>query len=55
MEQFNNTTELIGIKDKNIALDNVFKWETHIEVYVKFDCEPKGSPTCGGKQIKYDF
>ncbi len=46
MEQFNNTTELIGIKDKNIALDNVFKCETHIEVYVKFDCEPKGCPTC---------
>ncbi len=55
MEQLKNTTELIGIKDKNIALDNVFQHKTHIELYVRLDYEPKGCPTCGGKQIKYDF
>ncbi|WP_201448686.1 transposase family protein, partial [Streptococcus halichoeri] len=55
MEHLKNTTELIGIKDKNIALDNVFQHKTHIEVYARLDYEPKGCPTCGGKQIKYDF
>ena len=55
MEHLKNTTELIGIKDKNIALDNVFQHKTHIELYARLDYEPKGCPTCGGKQIKYDF
>nr|WP_159544404.1 hypothetical protein [Streptococcus halichoeri] len=41
MEHLKNTTELIGIKDKNIALDNVFQHKTHIELYARLDYEPK--------------
>lgn len=32
MRQLYNTTELIGIKDKNITLTKVFQCETHIEI-----------------------
>ncbi|WP_268892741.1 hypothetical protein [Streptococcus halichoeri] len=35
MEQLYPTTQSIGIKDKHITLDNVFKCETHIEVYAR--------------------
>ena len=55
MEQLYNTTELIGIKDKNITLNKVFKCDTHMEIWATLDYQPDSCPNCGGKQIKYDF
>ena len=51
MRQLYHTTELIGIKDKNITLTKVFQHETHIKV----DYTPPKCCYCQGKQIKYDF
>lgn len=53
--QLYHTTELIGIKDKNITLDKVFQHKTHIEVWARLDYTPKLCQLCHGKQIKYDF
>ncbi|HFR5316675.1 hypothetical protein [Streptococcus equi] len=41
MEQINNTTLLIGIKDKNITLDKTIQHDTHIEVIATVDMKPK--------------
>ena len=37
IKQLYNTTELIGIKDKNITLSKVFQKDTHIEVIATLD------------------
>lgn len=55
MEQLYNTTELIGIKDKNITLSKVFQKDTHVEVIAILDYLPPRCNNCKGKQIKYDF
>ncbi len=55
MRQLYNTTELIGIKDKNITLTKVFQCETHIEIAATLDYTPLKYCHCQGKQIKYDF
>lgn len=55
MEQLYHTTQLIGIKDKNITLNKVFKHDTHIEVWAILDYEPPKCSKCQGNQIKYDF
>ena len=55
MRQLYHTTELIGIKDKNITLTKVFQHETYIEVQATFDYTPPKCCHCQGKQIKYDF
>lgn len=55
MRQLYHTTELIGMKDKNISLTKVFQHETHIEVQATLDYTPPMCSHCQGKQIKYDF
>ena len=55
MEQLYHTTQLIGIKDKNITLNKVLKHKTHIEMIATLDYAPRNCNHCQGKQIKYDF
>ena len=55
MEQPYHTTQLIGIKDKNITLNKVLKHKTHIEMIATLDYAPGNCNHCQGKQIKYDF
>lgn len=55
MEQLYHTTQLIGIKDKNITLNKVLKHRTHIEMIATLDYAPGNCNHCQGKQIKYDF
>lgn len=55
MEQLYHTTQLIGIKDKNITLNKVLKHKTHIEMIATLDYAPGSCNHCQGKQIKYDF
>ncbi|MGT2745360.1 ISL3 family transposase, partial [Streptococcus phocae subsp. phocae] len=55
MEHINNTTLLIGIKDKNITLTKAIQHDTHIEVIATLDYHPPKCKHCMGKQIKYDF
>ena len=55
MEQLYHTTQLIGIKDKNITLNKVMKHKTHIEMIATLDYAPGNCNHCQGKQIKYDF
>ena len=55
MEQLYHTTQLIGIKDKNITLNKVLKHKTHIEMIATLDYAPGNCKHCQGKQIKYDF
>lgn len=55
MEHINNTTLLIGIKDKNITLNKAIQHDTHIEVFATLDYHPPKCKHCKGKQIKYDF
>lgn len=55
MEQLYHTTQLIGIKDKNITLNKVLKHKTHIEMISTLDYAPGNCNHCQGKQIKYDF
>lgn len=55
MEHINNTTRLIGIKDKNITLNKALKHETHIELIATLDYHPPKCKHCTGMQIKYDF
>ena len=37
MRLIKNTTELIGIKDRNIKISLVFETGTHIEIQAKLD------------------
>ena len=55
MEQLYHTTQLIGIKDKNITLNKVLKHKTHIEMIATLDYAHGNCNHCQGKQIKYDF
>ena len=55
MEHINNTTLLIGIKDKNITLNQAIQHNTHIELIATLDYHPPKCKHCKGKQIKYDF
>ncbi|MFP9226253.1 ISL3 family transposase [Streptococcus equi subsp. zooepidemicus] len=55
MEHLNNTTQLIGIKDKHITLTKAIQHDTHIEVIATLDYNPPKCKLCAGKQIKYDF
>ena len=55
MEQLYHTTQLIGIKDKNITLNKVLKHKTYIEMIATLDYAPGNCNHCQGKQIKYDF
>ncbi|BDD42422.1 ISL3 family transposase [Streptococcus ruminantium] len=55
MEHINDTTLLIGIKDKNIILNKAIQHDTHIEVTATLDYHPPKCKHCKGKQIKYDF
>lgn len=55
MEQLYHTTQLIGIKDKNITLNKVLKHKTHIEMIATLDYAPGNCNHCQEKQIKYDF
>lgn len=55
MRQIYNTTELVGIKDKNITLTKVFQYETHLEIAATLDYTHPKYSHCHGKQIKYDF
>ncbi|HEM4146463.1 TPA: ISL3 family transposase, partial [Streptococcus suis] len=53
MEQLYHTTELIGIKDKNIKILFILKHQTHLEIRTKLDYDSPGCPHCQGKCIKY--
>ena len=55
MEHIINTTLLIGIKDKNITLNQAIQHNTHIELIATLDYHPPKCKHCKGKQIKYDF
>ncbi|HEL1311997.1 TPA: ISL3 family transposase [Streptococcus equi subsp. zooepidemicus] len=55
MEHLNNTTLLIGIKDKHITLTKAIQHDTHIEVIATLDYNPPKCKHCRGKQIKHDF
>ncbi|MGT2906628.1 ISL3 family transposase [Streptococcus dentiloxodontae] len=55
MEHLKNTTDLIGLKDKNIKILFVLQHQTHIEIRAKLDYQAPDCPYCQGKMIKYDF
>lgn len=55
MEQLKNTTELIGLKDKNIKIKTVFKADTHITIEASLDYQPLLCPHCKSQMSKYDF
>lgn len=55
MEQINNTTELIGIKDNNITIQKALDGGSHCEIYAELDYTPPLCPHCQGTMIKYDF
>lgn len=47
MEQLigKDTTELIGLKDKNIKIKTVFKVDTHITIEASLDYQPPSLPS----------
>lgn len=55
MERLNNTTNLIGIKDKNITITSAYKVKSHILLQATLDYPDPPCPHCQGKMIKYDF
>ena len=55
MELLKNTTDLIGLKDKNITILFVLQHLTHIEIKAKLDYPAPICPHCQGDMIKYDF
>lgn len=55
MEQLKNTTELIGLKDKNIKIKTVFKADTHITIEASLDYQPPLCPHYKSQMSKYDF
>lgn len=55
MERLNNTTNLIGIKDKNITITSAYKVKSHILLQATLDYPAPPCPHCQGKMIKYDF
>lgn len=50
MEQINNATDLIGIKDNNITIQKVLDCGSHREIYSKLDYTL--CPHCQGTMIK---
>lgn len=55
MEQINNTTHLIGIKDNNITIQKALDCDSYREIYAKLDYKPPLCPHCRGTMMKYDF
>lgn len=55
MELLKNTTDLIGLKDKNIKILFACRLQTHIEIRAELDYQAPLCPHCHGKMIKYDF
>nr|WP_231869686.1 ISL3 family transposase [Streptococcus merionis] len=55
MEHINHTTQLIGMKDKNIKLNEIMKYDTHILIRATLDYIPPLCKHCSGNMIKYDF
>ncbi len=55
MELLKNTTELLGLKDPNIKILFVLKYQTPIEMRARLDYKPPLCPHCHGNMIKYDF
>lgn len=45
----------VGIKDKNITITSVLKYNTHILIQIKLDYAPSLCHHCKGRLIKYDF
>ncbi|HEL0589933.1 TPA: ISL3 family transposase, partial [Streptococcus equi subsp. zooepidemicus] len=55
MELFKNTTDLVGLKDKNIKILFALRYQTYIEIRARLDYQAPPCPHCQGKMIKYDF
>ena len=55
MEHIHHTTELIGIKDKNITISQVVRNLKQITIEGKLDYPAPRCPHCTGGMIKYDF
>ena len=55
MEHLNFTTELLGLKDKNIQIDAINTLSTHKEILAKLDYDAPLCPQCKGKTAKYDM
>ena len=54
MEQLKNTTELIGLKDKNIKIKTIFKADTHILIEAILDYQPPLCPHCKSQMSKFE-
>ena len=55
MEQLGFITKLLGIKDQNIKIDNLFDGGTHKEIMARLDYDAPPCPACKGQMTKYDF
>ena len=55
MEQLDFITKLLGIKDQNIKIDNLFDGVTHKEIMVRLDYDAPPCPAYKGQMTKYDF
>ena len=55
MEQLGFITKLLGIKDQNIKIDNLFDAGTHKEILAHLDYDAPPCPACKGQMAKYDF
>lgn len=55
MELLKNTTDLIGLKDKNITILFVLQYHSRIEIKAKLDYPAPLCTHCQGTMIKYDF
>ena len=51
MEHLKNTTDLIGLKDKNIKILFVWQLQTHIEIKAKLDYQAPACPHCQANMI----
>ena len=55
MELLKDTTDLIGLKDKNITILCAWQHPSYIEIKAKLDYTAPLCPHCQGTMIKYDF
>ena len=55
MEHFNTITKLLGLKDKNITIQDLIDCETHKEIIASLDYDAPNCPACGEKMGRYDF
>lgn len=55
MEQLDFITKLLGIKDQNIKIDNLFDGGTHKEIMARLDYDAPPCSACKGQMTKYDF